>query len=135
MCDEVPGTGDCGARYLRSAPKGQSNSAQGKRSAALGMRRVWDRALNGRGEREHHVTIMQLKRGTSKWIKSKGPGFRYFGWQNGYGAFSVSQSLAGDVQDYIARPAEHHRKITFQDELRRFLQRHEIEFDERYVWD
>ena len=78
---------------------------------------------------------MEVKRGTSKWIKTKGPQFAGFHWQAGYGAFSVSQSAVAEVEDYIRKQAEHHQKLTFQDEFRRFLQRYEIEFDERYVWD
>ena len=58
-----------------------------------------------------------------------------FYWQGGYGAFSVSQSNVEQVKAYIANQEEHHRKVTFQDEFRRFLKRYEIEYDERYVWD
>ena len=79
--------------------------------------------------------VMEVKRGTSKWIKTKGSEFALFQWQAGYGAFSVSQSAVGEVSDYIRNQAEHHQKLTFEDEFRRFLQRYEIEFDERYVWD
>ena len=79
--------------------------------------------------------IMEVKRGSSKWLKTKGAAFAEFHWQNGYGAFSVSQSLVADVLDYIAKQAEHHRRMTFQEELRKLLQRHEQDFDERYVWD
>jgi REP element-mobilizing transposase RayT len=79
--------------------------------------------------------IMEVKRGSSKWLKTKGAEFAGFHWQNGYGAFSVSQSLVADVVDYIAKQAEHHRRMTFQDELRKLLARHEQDFDERYVWD
>ena len=79
--------------------------------------------------------IMEVKRGSSKWLKTKGAEFAEFHWQNGYGAFSVSQSSVADVVDYIAKQAEHHRRLTFQDELRKILLRHEQEFDERYVWD
>jgi putative transposase len=53
----------------------------------------------------------------------------------GYGAFSVSQSQSGRVQRYIASQEEHHRRLSFQDELRQLLKKHGIEFDERYVWD
>jgi putative transposase len=56
-------------------------------------------------------------------------------WQAGYAAFSVSQSSVDEVKRYIKTQEEHHRKMTFQDELRAFFRRHEIEFDERYVWD
>jgi len=56
-----------------------------------------------------------------------------FAWQSGYGAFTVSHSRLGRVRDYIARQAEHHRKITFQEEFRAFLDRHGISYDERYL--
>ncbi len=79
--------------------------------------------------------VMETKRGTSKWIKTKGNQFTLFQWQNGYGAFSISQSAVDDVLAYIRNQAEHHRKVSFQDEFRTFLKRYEIEFDERYVWD
>jgi len=79
--------------------------------------------------------VMEVKRGTSKWIKTKRPQFADFHWQAGYGAFSVSQSAVAEVEDYIRKQPEHHQKLTFQDEFRRFLQRYGIEFDERYVWD
>ena len=79
--------------------------------------------------------IMQAKKGASRWMKTQGPNNADFGWQNGYGAFSVSQSSVADVRRYIANQAEHHRTVTFQDELRAFLKRHEIEYDEKYVWE
>ena len=58
-----------------------------------------------------------------------------FYWQSGYAAFSVSESNAERVRRYIDNQEEHHRKMTFQDELRELFRRHRIEFDERYVWD
>jgi len=58
-----------------------------------------------------------------------------FAWQNGYGIFSVGFSQIEDVKNYITGQEQHHRKISFQDELREFLRRYEIQFDERYVWD
>ena len=79
--------------------------------------------------------VEEVKRGSSKWIKTKGPDFRTFAWQNGYGAFSVSSSLATTVERYIAKQEVHHRKVSFQDEFRAFCRRHGVEFDERYVWD
>jgi REP-associated tyrosine transposase len=79
--------------------------------------------------------VEEVKKSSSKWIKTKGPGFLTFYWQNGYGAFSVSQSNAESVRKYIARQEEHHRRLTFQEEFRAFLKRHQIEWDERYVWD
>jgi len=77
----------------------------------------------------------EVKKGSSKWMKSDGPCNQRFSWQAGYAAFSVSQSNVEAVQKYIERQEEHHRKVTFQDELRTLFKRHGIEFDERYVWD
>jgi len=79
--------------------------------------------------------VEEVKKGSSKWMKSEGTGNAEFHWQNGYGAFSVSQSNVADVRRYIENQEEHHRRMTFQDELRALYTKHEIEFDERYVWD
>ncbi len=79
--------------------------------------------------------VETLKCETSKWAKDRAPDLRTFHWQNGYGAFSVSQSLVGRVVAYLDRQAEHHRRVTFQDEFRALCAKHEIEIDERYVWD
>jgi len=62
-------------------------------------------------------------------------GLAGFHWQNGYGAFSVSQSQVARVRAYIENQVEHHRTVTFQDEFRQFLKRYRIAYDERYVWD
>ncbi len=79
--------------------------------------------------------VEEVKKGSSKWIKTQGSSFQNFYWQTGYGAFSVSQSNVEAVMHYIETQAEHHKKLTFQDELRALFQRHGIAFDERYVWD
>jgi REP element-mobilizing transposase RayT len=76
-----------------------------------------------------------VKTSSSKWIKTKGAELVSFHWQNGYGAFSVSQSDADAVVRYIENQEEHHRKMSFQDEYRRFLERYRLDYDERYVWD
>ena len=85
------------------------------------------------------VTISQavedVKKFSSKWIKTQGPEFSGFGWQAGYGAFSVSESNVHSVRHYIARQEEHHRQHSFQEEYLEFLKRHQVAFDERYVWD
>jgi len=65
----------------------------------------------------------------------EGPSFHAFQWQNGYGAFSTSKSSVEVVRRYIANQKQHHRKTSFQDELRKFLEKHELEYDERYLWD
>ena len=76
-----------------------------------------------------------IKTNSSVWIHDTFPALAHFGWQDGYGAFSVSHSQIELVRAYIAGQAEHHRTRTFQDEFREFLKRHGIEYDERYVWD
>jgi REP element-mobilizing transposase RayT len=76
-----------------------------------------------------------VKTSSSKWLKTKGAAFGGFHWQAGYGAFSVSQSDADAVVEYIRNQEEHHRKMTFQDEYRRLLERYRIPYDEAYVWD
>ena len=79
--------------------------------------------------------VEEVKKGSSKWMKTNGPRIQHFSWQAGYAGFSVSQSSVDAVRRYIENQEEHHRKMTFQDELRALIKRHEIEFDERYVWD
>jgi putative transposase len=79
--------------------------------------------------------IKETKRSSSLWIKEKDARMRRFAWQGGYGAFSIGYSQLKTVRAYIHGQEEHHRKVTFQDEFRRFLKRYEIEYDERYVWD
>lgn len=75
-------------------------------------------------------------------IKSNSSGWMHeelalpeFHWQNGYGAFAVSYSNIGAVKTYLANPEHHHRRDSFQDEFRELLRRHDLEWDERYVWD
>ena len=79
--------------------------------------------------------IEEVKKGSSKWMKADGPQLPQFSWQAGYSAFSVSESNVQTVIRYIERQEDHHRKMSFQDELRALFARHGIEFDERYVWD
>jgi len=79
--------------------------------------------------------VEEVKKGSSKWMKIDGPRNPDFHWQAGYAAFSVSQSNLGEVKWYIENQEEHHRKMTFQDELRALFRRHGIAFDERFVRD
>ncbi len=79
--------------------------------------------------------VEEVKTASSKWIKTKGPEFRGFHWQKGYGAFSIGQSQVLILKRYIARQKLHHQRITFQDEYRSFLKAYGIDYDERYVWD
>ncbi len=79
--------------------------------------------------------VETVKTSSSKWIKTRSHEFAGFHWQSGYGAFSVSQSDSEAVVAYIRNQAEHHRRVSFQEEYRRFLERYQIAYDERYVWD
>ncbi len=79
--------------------------------------------------------VGEIKSRSSRWLKDEFSGMGGFAWQAGYGIFSVSSSQVEQVEQYIARQAEHHRRVTFQEELRRFFDRHGVEYDERYVWD
>jgi len=79
--------------------------------------------------------IKEVKRGSSLWIKSKSSALSDFAWQSGYGVFSIGFSQVEPVRSYIAVQEEHHRRTSFQDEFRSLLNRYEIEFDERYLWD
>jgi len=79
--------------------------------------------------------VKEVKRGSSLWLKTKGPDLSDFAWQNGYGIFSIGFSQVEIVKNCIVGQEEHHRKVSFQDEFRELLRRYEIEFDERYVWD
>lgn len=79
--------------------------------------------------------IKETKRGSSPWLKTKSLDLRDFAWQNGYGVFSVSFSQLEQVRAYIHSREKHHAKLTFQDEFRQLLNRYEIPFDEKFVWD
>ena len=79
--------------------------------------------------------VEEVKRGSSKWLKEQDTQLSDFHWQNGYSGFSVSMSSLENVKSYIANQAEHHQKMSFQDEVRALLKRHELDNDERYLWD
>jgi len=78
--------------------------------------------------------LQLLKGGSSKWMHETFPTLRGFGWQDGYGAFTVSKSNLAEVIRYVEDQREHHRHKTFQEEFRALLDRHGVEYDERYLW-
>lgn len=80
-------------------------------------------------------TVQLLKANSSKWINERRKLNGRFEWQRGYGAFSVSQSMADVVKEYIANQSEHHREHTFEMEYIGFLQKHCIEYDPQYVFE
>ena len=79
--------------------------------------------------------IKELKTSSSKWFKSKDVRLLNFYWQGGYGAFSVDARGVDRVHSYIVDQYDHHRAKSYQEEFRTLLDEHEIQFDERFVWD
>ena len=79
--------------------------------------------------------LMELKTSSSKWLHTKGSEYAGFHWQTGYGAFSVSESNADAVIRYIQRQDEHHQRRTFKEELLALLEKCQVKYDERYLWD
>lgn len=85
------------------------------------------------------IALMKLvevvKSHSSKWIKTKGSDLENFYWQDGYAAFSVNPSQLDRVINYIANQKEHHERRNFQNELRVFLKKYKVDYNELYVWD
>jgi REP element-mobilizing transposase RayT len=75
--------------------------------------------------------VRKLKTNTSKWVREQMS--EVFTWQEGYSAFSVSQSVIGKVIEYIQGQKEHHQKLTFQEELEMMLKKHNVDYDARYL--
>lgn len=78
--------------------------------------------------------LEELKKQSSKWIKNQGSAYSNFYWQDGYGIFSVNPTQVNAVEEYIENQEEHHKSVSFQDELRAFLKKYKVEYDERYIW-
>ena len=100
--------------------------------------------LNGTADHVHLLTklrpdravsdvLRELKASATGWMHDVFPRLKYFSWQRGYGAFTVSQSQVESVRGYIARQKEHHRKITFREEFIEFLRVNGIQYDERFI--
>jgi len=77
--------------------------------------------------------LRDLKANASGWLHGIFPELHDFSWQRGYAAFTVSQSHLDKVRKYIAQQQEHHKRVSFKDEFKRFLMANEIEFDPRYL--
>ncbi len=78
--------------------------------------------------------VRLIKSNSSGWIHDE-LRLADFGWQDGYGAFAVSYSNVDQVKSYLANQEQHHRRVSFQEEFLELLRRHDLEWDERYVWD
>lgn len=79
--------------------------------------------------------VEEIKKGSSKWMKTQGNAYQDFAWQNGYGAFSIGQSNVDALRAYIQNQRRHHQQFSFQDEFRNFLKKYQVKFDEKYIWD
>jgi len=79
--------------------------------------------------------LEEVKKRSSKWIKTIDVRYGNFYWQEGYGCFSVNPSEVDKVIAYIRNQEEHHKGTTFQTEYCAFLEKYGVEYDERYVWD
>ena len=101
-------------------------------------------AINGTADHVHILAklrqdkaiaklIGELKANSSGWISRTFNGTAEFAWQEGYGAFTVSESMVPTVRRYIERQEEHHRNVSFLDELKALLKAHGLPFDERYL--
>jgi REP element-mobilizing transposase RayT len=78
--------------------------------------------------------LEDIKKISSKWMKDNAKGLKYFGWQNGYGVFSVSESVKEKVIEYIQNQKEHHKKVTFQEEFLKFLKVNKVPYNEEFLW-
>ena len=78
--------------------------------------------------------VEEIKRHSSRWIKTKDSYYANFSWQGGYAGFSVSPSLHDKTKRYIENQEKHHKKLTFKEEYLLFLKEYKIDFDEKYLW-
>ena len=101
--------------------------------------------INGTKDHVHILCVMsknialaklteEIKRHSSRWIKTKNKYYSSFAWQGGYAGFSVSPSIHNKTKRYILNQEEHHRKFTFKEELILFLKEYGIEYNEQYLW-
>ena len=80
-----------------------------------------------------HV-VEEVKRNSSRWMKTIDPYYETFAWQNGYASFSVSQRVVGKTLEYVKDQGMHHKKMSFQDEYRKFLESYGVEYNKEYVF-
>ena len=88
--------------------------------------------LLSRNETVSHL-VEEIKRNSSRWLKTLSPQYEHFAWQGGYAAFSVSQSVVDKTVAYVNNQYEHHKKMSFRDEYIQFLKLYDIDYDEKYV--
>jgi len=102
--------------------------------------------INGPSDHVHVLPVLpakhavseilnKVKANSSGWVHKTFPTRQTFAWQIGYAAFGVSPSQKETVLDYITNQEEHHRKVSFKEEIVLFLKKHEIDYDEKYLWE
>ncbi len=79
--------------------------------------------------------VEEIKRHSSRWIKTKDIYYQQFAWQRGYGGFSISQSIHKITKLYIENQEEHHKKVTYKEELIKLFEEYNIEYNEEYLWN
>jgi len=79
--------------------------------------------------------LRDIKANSSRWIHESKPVLMRFAWQDGSAAFTVSKSQVEPVREYIREQKQHHAQKDFKNELLGLLERHDIEYDKRYIWD
>lgn len=79
--------------------------------------------------------LEEIKKSSSIWMKQQEQGIPHFSWQAGYGIFSLGQSQLPALLQYIDNQEEHHRTRTFKEELLELLEKYDVEYDEKYLWD
>ncbi len=80
------------------------------------------------------LLLEEIKRNSSRWIKTKGTYYNNFAWQGGYGVFSVSASVCTRTQEYIAQQSIHHKRMSFKDEYLKYLDEYGVDYNEDYLW-
>jgi REP element-mobilizing transposase RayT len=128
--------------FKNPTPRSELHSILGGKAKSLGCNPI---IVGGVEDHVHLLTtlsrtkqvsefVKEIKTGSTEWIK-RNLEISGFHWQSGYGAFSVSHSQLEAVKQYIANQEIWHQKLSFQDEFRSLLIKHQVDFDERYVWD
>jgi REP element-mobilizing transposase RayT len=78
--------------------------------------------------------VEEIKRHSSRWIKTRSNYYKSFAWQGGYGGFSISPSLCNKTKKYIQNQQTHHKKMSFKEEYLLFLKKYGIKYNEEYLW-
>jgi len=101
--------------------------------------------INGVENHVHTLCIMsknislaklteEIKRNSSRWIKTLDPHYATFAWQGGYAGFSVSQSMHDRIKKYIENQEKHHQKLTYQAEVEKFLKEYGVDYNAEYLF-